>query len=136
MNAEEKDPQAYQVIGAAMEVHRCLGHGFLEAVYQEALALELGERSVPFEREPRPAVRYKGTALSCCYKPDFICYGDVLVELKALGQLTNNEYAQIINYLKAAPLARGLLVNLGAPRLEYKRFVFSHNLRTSAASVN
>ena len=119
-----------------MEVHRCLGHGFLEAVYQEALGLELSERSVPFEREPRLTVRYKGTALSCCYKPDFICYGDVLVELKALGQLTNNEYAQIINYLKAAPLGRGLLINFGAPSLEYKRFVFSHNLRESAASVD
>ncbi|MCK4374584.1 MAG: GxxExxY protein [Candidatus Brocadiae bacterium] len=136
MNTDEKDPQTYGIIGAAMEVHRRLGHGFLEAVYQEALALELRERSMPFEREAQLTVRYKGTALPCSYKADFICYGDVLVELKALGELTNSEYAQIINYLKASGLGRGLLINFGAPSLEYKRFVFSHNLRESAASVD
>lgn len=119
-----------------MEVHRRLGHGFLEAVYQEALALELSQRSIPFERERQLTVRYKGRTLSCSYKADFICYGDVLVELKALGELTGTDYAQIINYLKATGLGRGLLINFGGPRLEYKRFVFSHDLRQSASSVD
>ena len=118
--------EVYAIIGAAMEVHQQLGHGFLEAVYQEANAVEYTARSIPFEREVLLVVKYKGIALNCHYKADFICYGEVLVELKALDRLTTREEAQVINYLKATGLSRALLLNFGASSLEYKRLVFTH----------
>jgi GxxExxY protein len=134
INAELKDWQTHAVIGAAMEVHRQLGAGFLEAVYQEALTLELAQRDIPFRREVEVPVYYKGQRLACAYRADFLCYGQVIVELKALQVLGKNEEAQIINYLKATDLERGLLLNFGAPSLEFKRFVFE-NLRKSAKSL-
>jgi GxxExxY protein len=134
----QKDPETYAVIGAAMEVHKQLGHGFLEAVYQEALALEFAGQKIPFLREVALQVRYKNHLLTCAYKADFICYDNVLVELKALGEITGVEEAQLINYLKATGFERGLLLNFGAPSLEYKRFVFTlqRNLRPSASSAD
>ena len=130
------DPRTYAIIGAAMEVHRQLGHGFLEAVYQEALAIELIARGVPFQREVELPVSYKGTPPHCTYKADFICYEVIIVELKALAKLTGVELAQVINYLKATGFPLGLLLNFGAPSLEHKRVVFSGNdLRKSAQSV-
>lgn len=129
-----KDPQTYALIGAAMEVHRQLGHGFLEAVYQEALALELAERGIPFHREVILPISYKGRRLQCAYRADFVCYEEVVLELKALSQLTGADEAQTINELKATNLHRALLFNFGAPSLEYKRLVF--NLRESAESAD
>jgi GxxExxY protein len=108
-----------------MEVHKELGHGFLEAVYQEALQYELTQRGLPFAREVPLPIRYKETVLQCVYKADFICYESVIVELKALSQLSTIEYAQVINYLKATGMQWGLLINFGAPSLEYKRFIRS-----------
>ena len=108
-----------------MEVHKQLGHGFLEAVYQEALAVEFRQRDVPFDSQAKLTVMYKGAPLPCEYRADFCCYGQVLVELKALTRLTTNEEAQVIHYLKATGLQRALLINFGAPRLEYKRFVYT-----------
>jgi hypothetical protein len=110
-----KDPQTYEIIGAAMEVRRQLGHGFLEAVYQEALAVEMTKRNIPFECEVAVPVEYKGQQLQCGCRADFICFDQVMVELKATG------------------LHRGLLLNFGAPGMEYKRLVF--NLRESAQSA-
>lgn len=129
----QRDPETFAIIGAAMEVHRELGHGFLEAVYQEALAIELAARKIPFRREVPLVVNYKGQKLACSYRADFVCYENVLVELKAVSQLTGVDEAQVINEMKATGMQRALLFNFGTPSLEYKRRVF--NLRESAQSA-
>ena len=132
-NQTNRDPETYAIIGAAMEVHRHLGHGFLEAVYQEALALEFAARSIPFQREVPLPVSYRGKQLLCSYRADFLCYEAVVVEAKAISHLSGADDGQLINELKATGLKRGLLINFGAPSLEYKRLVF--NLRESAQSA-
>ncbi len=121
---EQKDPQTYAIIGAAMEVHRQLGHGFLESVYHEATVIEYTERKISFVSQPVIKIKYKGYTLESYYKPDFICFDEVLVEIKAIARLTTADQAQLINYLKATGLRRGLLINFGAPSLDYKRLVF------------
>jgi GxxExxY protein len=135
IDADSRDPQTRAIIGAAMEVHRQLGPGFLEAVYQEALAIELADRGIPFQREQELPIDYKGRRLPCKYRADFVCYEDIIVELKALQALSGNEEAQLLNYLKATRLERGLLLNFGRPSLEFKRFIFP-NLRQSAKSAD
>lgn len=120
---DSKDPRTYAIIGAAMEVHRQLGPGFLEAVYQEALAVELYHRSVPFSREVELPVHYKGTQLHVGYRADFVCFEEIIVELKALHAMGVIEHAQLINYLKVTGMKVGILLNFGNPKLEYKRFV-------------
>ena len=125
-SADKQDPQTYAIIGAAMEVHRELGCGFLEAVYQEALAVEFSKREIPFLREHELPIFYKGTKLQTSYRADFICFDSIIVELKALSTLGGNEESQVINYLKASGLKRSLLINFGMPRLEYKRMVFNY----------
>jgi len=120
---EPKDPQTYAIIGVAMEVHTHLGYGFLEGVYQEALAIEFSQRDIPFERELDIPVSYKGELLACRYRADFVCFEDVIVELKALSALTSVEEAQVLNYLKATGYQRALLINFGAPSLQTRRLV-------------
>lgn len=90
---EKRDPETYALIGAAMAVHGELGAGFLEAVYQEALALEFETRKIPFEKEVALPVWYKGRRLSASYRADFVCYGRVIVETKALGTIGNGDEA-------------------------------------------
>ena len=122
MTTVRRDPRTFAIIGAAMEVHSHLGNGFLEAVYQEALAVELTNRDVPFQREVHFPVFYKGLELHTHYRADFICYDTIVVEFKALPRLTGVEESQLINYLKGTGLAVGLLLNFEASSLEYKRF--------------
>lgn len=106
-----------------MEVHKQLGCGFLEAVYQEALEQEFTLQCIPYEREKELPVHYKGRALNTSYRVDFYCYDEIPVELKALSALSGTEESQVINYLKASETSVGLLINFGGPSLEYKRFV-------------
>jgi len=121
----ETDSQTHAIIGAAMEVHRHLGHGFLEPVYQEALAIEFQMRDIPFQRELSLQIMYKERELNCSYRPDFVCFNDIVVELKAISNAGNTEQSQVINYLKASGKKRGLLLNFGTPSLQFKRIVFS-----------
>lgn len=108
-----------------MEVHKQLGPGFLESVYQEALAREFTLRNIPFAADVELPVFYKGERLNSFFRADFICYGEVVVELKALRVLSGTEEAQILNYLKATGIERGMLLNFGAPQLKYERRVLS-----------
>ena len=126
MERDQKDPQSYAVIGSAMEVHNQLGHGFLEAVYQEALTLEFRARQVDFEREVCLEICYKHVPLFTHFRADFICFGELIVELKAQSALTGIDDAQLINYLKATGFHRGLLLNFGSPSLQYKCLVFGY----------
>ena len=122
---ETRDPRTFAIIGAAMEVHRELGCGFLEAVYHEALKIEFTNREIPFSHEVELPNLDKGQRLATTYRADFVCYGVVVVELKALSQLSGTEAAQILNYLKATRFEVGLLLNFGTSSLEHQRFVNS-----------
>ena len=115
--------ECYAIVGAAMEVHKELRGGLLEAIYHEALILELTDRGVPFESEKELDVFYKGKKLQKKYFADLVCYGDIIVEIKAVSELLPEHEAQIINYLKITKKKVGLLVNFGGKELVWKRFV-------------
>lgn len=115
---------SFQIMGACFEVYKEVGAGFLEAVYQECLVIELTERKIPFEEQPKLKLGYKGHALRQTYEPDFICFGEVVVEIKAVKCLVDEHRAQLLNYLKATGKKLGILVNFGHhPQIEYERLI-------------
>ena len=132
---EIKDPETYAIIGAAMEVHRVLGCGFAESAYQEALAVELQHRNIPFQKEVALGMEYKGQKLSTFFRADFICFRRVVVELKALPRLGPLEDAQLLNYLKVTGMPVGLLLNFGTRSLESKRMVGASHFKLQSESV-
>jgi GxxExxY protein len=116
--------ETFRVRGAVFEVSRQLGTGYLEAVYQEALALEFEEQKIPYAASPSLGIVYKGTLLAQTYRPDFVCFERIIVELKVARELAPDHRAQILNYLKATGLHVGLLVNFGcAPKARVERLV-------------
>ena len=117
------ESETYKIIGAMMEVHKTLGCGFLEAVYQEALAIEFDLRNIPYVREKKLILFYKNVKLEKFYVPDFLCYEKIVVDLKALSSLTTTHDSIMINYLNATRFKVGLLGNFGEKSLKYKRLV-------------
>jgi len=115
--------ESYKIIGACIEVHNDLGAGFLELVYQEALELEFKHHSIPYCREKELEIHYKGIKLNKSYIADFILFGKIIVELKALASLSGQHESQVLNYLKATGYKLGLLINFGQSKLEYKRLL-------------
>ncbi len=115
--------EAYKIVGAAMNVHTEMGCGFLEAVYQEALEIELNEHGIPFKREVAIPVKYKGKSLKKQYIADFVCFDKIILELKAVNEISGIHEAQILNYLKATGYKLGILINFGGKSLEFKRLV-------------
>lgn len=114
MNELMQKEEVYDIVGAAIEVHRILGPGFLEAVYQEAMEIELSAREIPFDAQKQIRVRYKDQILDKEYIADLVCFNLILVELKALHHLSGNEESQILNYLKATGFKVGVLINFGS----------------------
>lgn len=119
---EDNDPETYAIIGVAMEVHRELGPGFLEPVYQQALALELDSQGIPYQKEVPLTISYKKSPLDCTYRADFICHDSIIIELKAVESLTAIHHAQVLNYLKATNFTRALLLNFASRSLQHQRF--------------
>ena len=114
--------ESYSITGAAMQVYNTLGTGFLEAVYQEALAIELTKRGIPYEREKDLKIYYDGQELKQSYRADFVCYGNIIVEIKAVADLNDSHRSQVFNYLKATGFKLGLLFNFGhSGGLEFER---------------
>jgi len=116
--------ETYAIIGAAFEVYNTLGSGFLEAVYQDALAFEFRLRNVPFQEQHPVPVEYKGETLRTKYYADFLCYSEIIVEIKAQEWLASSNEGQLLNYLNGTKLPVGVLINFGNDtKLEWKRFV-------------
>lgn len=125
--------ESYKIIGCMMKVHRELGCGFLEKVYQEALEQEFIAEGIPYQREAKLKIYYKGAPLQQEYIADFVCYGKIIVELKAINKLSDVEKAQVINYLKATGYELGILANFGETSLITERLC---NLQKKPATTN
>lgn len=123
--SEPSDPRTFAIIGAAMEEHRVLGSGFLEVFYRDALAIEFGLSEIPFVAEAPCHVAYKGHPLLGHYRMDFVSFESVVIEVKARFGTGPSEQAQVLSYLASAGYQTGLLLNFGAARLEYKRFILT-----------
>ena len=116
--------EAYAIFGACFNVYNQMGHGFLEAVYQECLEIELRTQGIPYEAQQELALSYRNRPLKLTYIPDFTCYGKIIVEIKAVSTIANEHRAQVHNYLKATGFQLGLLINFGNPKsLQYERIV-------------
>ena len=115
--------ECFNIIGCCMTVHNVLGCGFLEAVYHEALVIEFGLKDLPFEKEKGLEIDYKGYTLNKKYFADFVCYDEIIVEIKAVNELTKEHTAQLLNYLHASNCSVGLLINFGSTKLEFKRLI-------------
>ncbi len=115
--------ECYKIIGACLEVHKELGCGFLEAVYQEALEIEFKIREIPYEREKELPIIYKGTELKKKFYSDFVCFNKIIVEIKACSGLIEEHMSQVLNYLNATKHQLGPLFNFGERSLKYKRVV-------------
>lgn len=114
--------ESYKIIGACFEVYKQKGCGFTEPVYQECLTVEFRLQNIPFVSEPKINLEYKGEMLESYFKPDFVCYDKIIVELKAVSRLIDEHRAQTINYVNATNFDLGLLINFGHfPKLEYER---------------
>ena len=117
--------ETYEIIGICMDVHRTLGHGFLEIVYKDAIEFEVRKKGLPYNREKEYTIEYKGIILPHKFFADFVLFDKIILEIKAAeGGLADDQIAQTINYLKASGCKIGLLVNFGHSKLEYKRLIF------------
>ena len=125
--------ESFRIIGAAMEVHKTLGCGFVEVVYQEALEEEFKKRNIPYEREKELTINYKGKILSKTFRADYVCYNDIILELKAVSDFTDDHLAQIYSYLKASNMSLGILINFGKANLDYMRLPASQKWETRTA---
>ena len=123
MNTFYYKVESYNIRSAIFAVHNELGNGFLERVYQDALEYEFRERGIPYEREKWIQIMYKGKPLGEPYRADFVCYDKIIVELKALSELEGVHRAQVINYLKAAKMKLGLLINFGETSAKVERIL-------------
>ena len=128
--------ESFRIIGAALEVHKVLGCGFIEAVYQEALEEEFKKRGIPYEREKELTIDYKGKLLSKTFRADFICYDKIILELKAVSDFTNDHHAQIYSYLKASRMDLGILINFGKANLDYIRIPASRKWKQDTVIGN
>lgn len=124
-SASVGDSRSYAVIGAAMEVHRVMGCGYLEASFREALSIEFGLRQIPFRAEVPCPVEYKGRRLGGACRLDFVCFDTLVVEVKGKAAIGPADHAQVISYLAASGHSNGLLLNFGTARLEFRRFILT-----------
>ncbi|CAM4006176.1 GxxExxY protein [Flavobacterium antarcticum] len=123
MESHHKEEETYKIIGLCMEVHRNLGPGLLEIIYKDALEIEFKENNIPFEREKEFLVEYKGKILPHKFNADFVVNEDIILEVKAIKEFSNEHIAQILNYIKLSNSEIGLLVNFQTKSLQYKRYV-------------
>lgn len=130
------DEETYSIIGAAMKVHAALSYGFYERVYQDALEVEFKASGIPYEREKAISITYRDTPLGTPYFADFLCYDDVIVELKAIKRISKVEEAQVIHYLRATKKRRALLLNFGQPHLQLIRYVNGYIDALSSADLS
>ncbi len=119
--------ESFKIIGACMKVHRSLGVGFLEAVYEEALEKEFLIQNIPFKRQLKLELYYDKQKLNKYYRADFVCYDSIVLEIKAVSYIPDAFYAQLRNYLKCTNMELGMLINFGTPSLTYKRIINSKN---------
>jgi GxxExxY protein len=116
--------ESYKIMGACFEVHKILGHGFKEAVYKDALELELSKLDIPVLREKSYSIFYKEQKLKHFFIADFVVYGNIILEIKACNYIGEPYLKQTLNYLKASGVRLGIVINFGSPSLEYQRVIF------------